>query len=356
MSRPITEKINSKLFETKNKLHSKDGQIVRVFVESEDDIPFWSYVFSFFNIKTKISPNSHNLKRGKKTILQQANNTGKYLLICVDSDYDFLLQNATTTSRLINNNPFIFQTYRYSIENYFCDANAFKQIMVEATYNDNEVVDFIDFFESYSTLTFELFCYSVYYRKLYLIDNELFETKLEQQKLLMETIECNQWIVKNQPTEVFKIKDFTSAINLPQKINFTNNGSEMLLEIKAKIQTISNDLPSLTIEEFKNIQSELFSLGLTPKTTYLFVQGHFIEQIVLRLLTQNYSILKSSRFQIVKNSEATEIEKTNQINAYKKHLDTFDLTTALRTHKYYKNSFWYEKIKIDVQNYIKTNF
>lgn len=41
---------------------------------------------------------------------------GRSLIACVDSDYDFLLQGATNTSRKINRNRYIFQTYTYAIE------------------------------------------------------------------------------------------------------------------------------------------------------------------------------------------------------------------------------------------------
>ena len=37
---------------------------------------------------------------------------GRSLIACVDSDYDFLLQGATNTSRKINRNKYIFQPIR----------------------------------------------------------------------------------------------------------------------------------------------------------------------------------------------------------------------------------------------------
>lgn len=355
MSSPIKDKITSDFFESKNKLHPKDGDIVRVFVESEEDISFWKYAFSFFNIKTKISPFSQNLKRGKSIVLEQVNKVGKYLLLCVDSDYDYILQNATTKSSIINNNPYIFQTYTYSIENYFCYVNAFRQIIAEATQNDDEVIDFVVFFENYSNLIFELFCYSIHYRRLYLIDNELFIREIEAQKRLLNDVDLKQWINENRPIEIFKINNFLNAIQLPQNLNLANNGHEILAIIQNKIAVQLNNLPQITNENLNKIKSELTNLNTLPTQIYLFVKGHHIENTVLHLLKYVQSILATQSRQIITDSEATDAEKNNRKNAYQIHLRNFDLSTALRTHKYYENTFWYNKIKEDIQAYIIEN-
>lgn len=57
-------------------------------------------------------PSATSLAKGKKMVLMNTLNTaelGKSLIACVDSDYDFLLQGATATSRKINRNRYIFR-------------------------------------------------------------------------------------------------------------------------------------------------------------------------------------------------------------------------------------------------------
>lgn len=356
MSRPLKDTITSDFFKSKNKLHPKDGNIVRVFVENEDDIPFWKYVFSCFDMKTKISPASHNLKRGKEIALQNANKAGKYLLICVDSDYDFLLQNSTTTSNIINNNPYVFQTYTYSIENYFCVANGFDQIIVDTTQNDDEIIDFVTFFEEYSKLILELFCYSVFYRKLYLIENQVFEIELNKQKALLSNEDFEQWTNDNRPTEIFTISDFIKAIQFPQNLDLSNNGATILAKINTQIQTKLSDLPRLTNENFNETKSQLAKLNILPTQVYLFIQGHFIERSTERFLNYVCKSLVRFNYEKIATSEATNEEKSNRRNAYRKHLESFNLLTILRTHKYYENTFWYKKIRTDIQEYIRTHF
>ncbi|TGO02534.1 hypothetical protein PN36_23425 [Candidatus Thiomargarita nelsonii] len=80
------------------------------------------------------------LARGKEEVLKiQA---GEYLLLCVDSDYDYLLQDATEVSKRINQEPYIFQTYAYSIENYKCYAESLRGVCVSVIY-DNVVLMFL---------------------------------------------------------------------------------------------------------------------------------------------------------------------------------------------------------------------
>jgi hypothetical protein len=94
-------------------------QRVLVYIESDDDIVFWRNVLAPFErniISFDIQlPVKNGFEKGKLAALDR--HSGTHCLICVDSDYDYLLQNTTKMSKRINNNPFIFQTYAYSIEN-----------------------------------------------------------------------------------------------------------------------------------------------------------------------------------------------------------------------------------------------
>ena len=83
----LMDKVGNRL-ENQNKL--LDRTTIRVYVENEDDVPFWKYFFTKANIDTVISPASKgNLERGKKTVLFYENQANASLLLCVDSDYDY---------------------------------------------------------------------------------------------------------------------------------------------------------------------------------------------------------------------------------------------------------------------------
>jgi len=165
MSR-LLDNIKSDYFKAINSLKPKKAaKTIMVYVENEDDIPFWRGVFDRYapHLHFEISFPSYHLARGKEEVLKiQA---GEYLLLCVDSDYDYLLQDATEVSKRINHDPYIFQTYTYSIENYKCYAESLKEVCVSSSLNDKEVFDLVRFIKLYSLIIYELFLYSYHFEK-----------------------------------------------------------------------------------------------------------------------------------------------------------------------------------------------
>ena len=146
-------------------------QIV-VYVESYDDVFFWRTVLDDFEDDSRyfeiMLPSRSTLGKGKKLVLTNklGPQLGNYMIACVDADYDYLLQGATPTSRLINKNPFVFHTYAYAIENYQCYAATLHRVCVMATLNDRQIVDFESFMQEYSQIIWPLFVWSVWvYRR-----------------------------------------------------------------------------------------------------------------------------------------------------------------------------------------------
>ncbi len=140
----LLEQTNSEYIQSNNILHKKE--VILVYVENEDDVPFWKHIFNKFKLKTLITPSTHetDLTRGKENVLSFADRAGKFLLLCVDSDYDYLLQDTTKQSRQINQNPYIFQTYTYATENYKCWAESLAQLITEATLQDTSLLQSFD--------------------------------------------------------------------------------------------------------------------------------------------------------------------------------------------------------------------
>ncbi len=140
----------------------------------------WSYDDVFFGVRCSMSlrmndaifqvmlPSSTSLAKGKKSVLMNllGESLGQNMIACVDSDYDYLIQGATNTSRMINQNRYVFQTYTYAIENYQCYAGALHEVCVMATLNDREIIDLEEFMRMYSRIAYPLFIWSVwFYRK-----------------------------------------------------------------------------------------------------------------------------------------------------------------------------------------------
>jgi len=54
----LIDKITSDFSEAKNALNKSKGTVIDVYVENEDDIPFWKDIFEKYGLQTKIHPAS----------------------------------------------------------------------------------------------------------------------------------------------------------------------------------------------------------------------------------------------------------------------------------------------------------
>ena len=116
----------------------KKRKRVVVYVESYDDIAFWRDILKDFEndkryFEVMLPANSRNLVHGKKSVLMQSlqsEQLGENLIACVDSDYDFLLQGASESSKQVNSSPYVLQTYGYAIENFWCYADSLHEVCV----------------------------------------------------------------------------------------------------------------------------------------------------------------------------------------------------------------------------------
>ena len=171
MATSLRDNLTSSYFNAAHKLYSKKARRrIIAYVESYDDVAFWRTLLEEFENDEHyfqvMLPSATSLAKGKKMVLMNTLNTaelGRSLIACVDSDYDFLLQGATNTSRKINRNRYIFQTYTYAIENYHCFAESLHEVCVQATLNDRFILDFNAYLKRYSEIVYPLFLWNVWF-------------------------------------------------------------------------------------------------------------------------------------------------------------------------------------------------
>ena len=148
MGKRLTENLSSTYLGAANSLRPKKARKkIVAYVESYDDISFWrSLLAEYENDKRYFEvmlPSRTTLAKGKKTVLmnQLGKQLGENMIACVDSDYDYLLQGCTQTSRYMIECPYVLQTYAYAIENYHCYAEGLHEVCVAATLNDHKIID-----------------------------------------------------------------------------------------------------------------------------------------------------------------------------------------------------------------------
>ena len=126
-----------------------DQRLVKVYVEGYEDVAFWRGIFDHFQnpyLRFEISvPNRADLPKGKKVLMGMIPRSSEELILCVDSDFDFLFADRTEQSREVNAARYMFHTYAYATENFLCYAPSLHNVCVKATKNDTRIFDFVRF-------------------------------------------------------------------------------------------------------------------------------------------------------------------------------------------------------------------
>lgn len=329
MSRHLRDNLNSKYFEAANALTSKKARHrIVAYVESYDDIYFWRTVLSIFEDDKRyfevMLPSKGNLTRGKKSVLMnflEGEPLGKDMIACVDADYDYMLQGCTQQSRRVLESPYVFHTYVYAIENYQCYAPSLHNVCVSVTLNDHRIFNFREYFQLFSEAIFPLFVWSV-------------------------------MLYRNGNYPKFTITDFNRIAD-PGGFN-VQNPEPSIANVKRKVRTKINDLQRQfpeAKEEYLKTKDDIKALGVTPQTTYLYIQGHHLfDTVVSPILSKVCNLLRQERQNEIYRASAHKTQKRNEMSCYENSLQ--DIKVMLKKNNGYFNSEQFRRLQDDVQKYL----
>lgn len=329
MGKRLTDNLSSLYIGAANSLKPKRARRkIVAYVESYDDISFWRSVLSEYEDNTRyfevMLPSKNSLAKGKKTVLmnQLGNQLGENMIACVDSDYDYLLQGRTQTSRYMITCPYVLQTYAYAIENYHCYAEGLHEVCVMATQNDHMIIDFPEFMKQYSVIAYPLFIWSV-------------------------------WFYRQHNLSEFPLMEFCSFVRLDQ---VSTRHPEVSLEILAK--RVGKKLRFMerkhvaALDEIECMKAEFRTLGVFPENTYMFIQGHHImDNVVMRLLNPICTTLRREREEQIHSLAYHKVQLQNELTAYERSLMGVDQVIHKNTN--YKNSPLYGMIRKDIEQFLQ---
>lgn len=329
MSYRLKDNINSRYIEAANSLTPKRARRrIVAYVESYDDVYFWRTVLSRFENDKRffevMLPSKVNLTRGKKSVLMNfllGEPLGKDMIACVDADYDYLLQRATQQSRRVLDSPYVFHTYVYAIENYQCFAPSLHDVCVSVTLNDHRIFDFRDYFARFSETLFPLFVWSI-------------------------------MLYRNGNYPKFSITDFN---RIADPGGFSVHHPDVSLanvrrKVGTRIRELQRQFPDAK-EEYLSLKEEIKLLGVTPQTTYLYIQGHHLfDTVVAPMLTKVCNLLRQERQNEINNSRAHRTQKRNEMSCYENSLQ--DVKTMLKKNTGYIFSEPFQRLQNDVQRYL----
>lgn len=330
MGKRLKDNLSSRYFEAANKMKSQNARRrIAAYVESYDDIFFWRSVLSDFEDDTRyfqvmLPSRMQRLDRGKKAVLMNLlmDKVGRDMIACVDADYDYLMQGATEMSKQVTSNPFVFHTYAYAIENLQCYAPSLYETSVMVTLNDHHIFDMEAYLRDYSQAIFPLFVWSI-------------------------------WFYRTPNYGEFTIMDFLHVI---EPGHFTMEKAEgIVTKVRRKVGKRINQLQKKypnNKESYLQVKRDIKRLGVTPDTTYLYIQGHHLfDKVVVPMLNKVCMQLIRERETEITQQSIHGTQQRNELSSYRNSIQ--DIPSMLKKNTHYKQSEAVARIQADLQRYLE---
>lgn len=304
-----------------------DRKLVRVFVEGYEDVAFWRGIFDHFHnpyLRFEISvPNRDDLPKGKKVLMSMI---GRYpadeVLLCVDSDFDYLFDGSTEQSHDILAADNMFHTYTYATENYLCYAPSLRNVCVKATKNDTRIFDFERFFAAYSTTIYPLFLWYVYSAQL-------------------------------SHENIFTLAEFRASVRL-NYVDIRHNGESTLAWLQRNVERRLHSLEENNPDDKLHIEAyaeRLRPLGVERDNCYLFMHGHtLMDNVVMPVLSAVCDKLRQLSVAKIHQSKVEGIAKKNELQNYTNTLRS--IHDVLLDNENYTSCPLYKRLRDDIQRYL----
>jgi hypothetical protein len=321
MRKRLVQNISSEYFAATSALQRK--KCVMVYVEGYDDIPFWRAIFDEFETTERrfevTTPVRSDLAKGKRVVMQFAPQAGKNLILCVDSDFDYLLGDLSDKSRAVNNTPYLLQTYTYAIENYLCYPPSLHSVCVRATKNDTHIFDFEEFMAEYSRIIYPVFVWYAYAARV------------------------------DRPT-IFTLSDFRNTVKI-NYVNIEDNGEATLAWLEKQVAKRVKFLRSKhqkRVEEVDKFDRYLRTeRGVVPEETHLYMQGHALfDNVVSTLVGTVCNALRKLAVGQILGSSRQGLPLNNELSSYNNALS--DVNELLKINTGYRGCRLFTRLREDL--------
>lgn len=330
MAKQLKEGLTSTYFEAANRMKSRQARRrIVAYVESYNDVFFWRSILSDFEddrhyFQVMLPSRMEHLERGKKAVMMNllTAKVGRDMVACVDADYEYLMQGATAASHELITNPYVFHTYAYSIENLQCYAPSLYETCVMVTLNDKHVFDMERYLRDYSVAVFPLFVWSI-------------------------------WFYRTPDYGQFTITDFLRVIE-PGSFHMTK-ADGMIANVRRKvgkrIEQLQQKYPDAK-ESYLQVKEDIKRLGVTPDTTYLYIQGHHLfDKVVMPMLDKVCMQLIRDRENEIARQSVHGTQQRNELSSYRNSIE--DISSMLKKNISYKQSEPVARIQQDIAAYFE---
>lgn len=247
------------------------GSDACVYVEDWADKEFWERwlqqklphrKFDFLSYTR--NPDTGNLQTGSQQCLQYLPYARNKFWVYMDSDMEYLLQKQPFSKGM---QVYLGQTYTYAIENHYCEGSRLDGIVSKAGQGLAIPFTFSAFLAEWSKLVYPLLSWHLWKR----VHEPLKHALIDKMK-----VAC-------QPDYRWSDQDIQDG------------GQRFLLLVKTEVSALQQQLQT----EFPHAQLALVSLPaalqIAPAESYLYLRGHDIENMVLRIGRALYTYIFNQR-------------------------------------------------------------
>jgi hypothetical protein len=121
-------------------------------------------------------------------------------------------------------------------------------------------------------------------------------------------------------------------------------------KVGVKVRDLQHQFPNAK-EEFLALKDELKQLGVTPQTTYLYIQGHHLfDTVVAPILSKVCNLLRQERQNEIYHASAHRTQKRNEMTCYENSLQ--DVKSMLKKNNGYIVSEQFRRLQDDIRRYL----
>jgi quinolinate synthetase A subunit len=105
-------------------------------------------------------------------------------------------------------------------------------------------------------------------------------------------------------------------------------------------------------EEYLATKESIKALGVTPQTTYLYIQGHHLfDTVVSPILSKVCNLLRQARQTEINRARAHQTQKQNEMTCYENSLQ--DIKVMLKKNSGYMASEQFRRVQEDIRYYLE---
>jgi hypothetical protein len=309
---------------------SPSSSTIIAYIESHDDQRLWSNLLKSKVLNDKKirvtfkSPSLEGNANGKSTLIKMYNDgtleLGKHLLLCMDSDFDYIIGLDDTHPKVkMYDSEYVYQTYAYSAESHYYTPQGLIPICERALCGELDIdFCFEQFTMDFSNIIHMLFCHVLFLRK-----SGHHQDYKKNYALLKGLIK----------------RRFGGNVNITKIGGILSSFKD---EVGNLASAIDKDGCISSSKEFGEFYQSLAAKGLVDTNTLYFLKGHDLEDIVLSPMCNSVAKrIVLHRITAIKKSNNNKENVGELIGEYRNNLS--NVIHCIKNRSDFNNPF-YERI------------